>query len=292
MGRLGLSYEDLSARNPKLIYCSISGFGSGAGRDLPGYDFLVQAVGGLMSITGAEDGEPTKVGVALVDVITGLHAVIGIFAALQARSGTGRGQRVEVNLLSSLLASLVNQGSNYVTAGVLPRAMGDRHPSIVPYQTLHASDRPFAVAVGNDRQFRDFCAALDRPELADDPRFSSNTARVEHRTELLGLIGPVLAAQPASYWLDCLTRAGVPNGPINDLAEAFALAEQLGLSPVVGLPGAGPAGLQLANPVTLSETPPAYRLRPPGHGEHTREVLDWLGVPEEAAFSPVEGDAE
>jgi crotonobetainyl-CoA:carnitine CoA-transferase CaiB-like acyl-CoA transferase len=281
MARLGLGYEELSARNPGLVYCSISGFGSGAGRDLAGYDFLVQAVGGLMSITGPEQGEPVKAGVALVDVITGLHAVIGIQAALQARTQTGTGQVVELNLLSSLLASLVNQGSSFVTAGVVPGPMGDRHPSIVPYQTLHAADRPFAVAVGNDRQFRAFCTALARPELADDARFARNAARVENRLELIELLEPVLASRPASHWLAQLEDAGVPCGPINDLAEAFALAEGLGLAPVVTLPGPGGRGQQLANPISLSGNPPAYRLPPPRHGEHTKEILEWLGMSEE-----------
>jgi crotonobetainyl-CoA:carnitine CoA-transferase CaiB-like acyl-CoA transferase len=281
MARLGLGYDELSARNPGLIYCSISGFGSGAGRDLAGYDFLVQAVGGLMSITGPEQGEPVKVGVALVDVITGLHAVIGIMAALQARAETGTGQQVELNLLSSLLASLVNQGSSFVTAGVVPGPLGDRHPSIVPYQTLQAADRPFAVAVGNDRQFRGFCASLGLPELADDVRFSSNAGRVEHRQELLDLLEEVLASQPASHWLDRLEAAGVPSGPINDLAEAFALAERLGLAPVASMPGTGKRSHQLANPISLSQTPAAYRLPPPRHGEHTREILEWLGMSEE-----------
>jgi crotonobetainyl-CoA:carnitine CoA-transferase CaiB-like acyl-CoA transferase len=280
MARLGLGYEELSARNPGLIYCSISGFGSGAGRDLAGYDFLVQAVGGLMSITGPEQGEPVKAGVALVDVITGLHAVIGIQAALQARAETGTGQVVELNLLSSLLASLVNQGSSFVTAGVVPGPMGDRHPSIVPYQTLHAADRPFAVAVGNDRQFRAFCTALALPELADDARFARNVARVENRLELIELLEPVLASRPASHWLARLEEAGVPCGPINDLAEAFALAERLGLGPVVTLPGPGGRGQQLANPISLSENPAAYRLPPPRHGEHTKEILEWLGMSE------------
>jgi crotonobetainyl-CoA:carnitine CoA-transferase CaiB-like acyl-CoA transferase len=282
MDRLGLGYEELSGRNPGLVYCSISGFGSGAGRDLAGYDFLVQAVGGLMSITGPEQGEPVKVGVALVDVITGLHAVIGIQAALLARAETGTGQLVGLNLLSSLLASLANQGSSFVTAGVVPGPLGDRHPSIVPYQTLHAADRPFAVAVGNDRQFRSFCAALALPELADDARFAYNAARVGHRTELIELLEPVLASQPASHWLARLEDAGVPCGPINDLAEAFALAERLGLAPVVTLPGPGGRGRQLANPISLSENPAAYRLPPPRHGEHTKEILEWLDMSEEA----------
>ncbi len=276
MRRLGMGYEELSTRNPGLVYCSISGFGSGAGADLPGYDFLVQAVGGLMSITGPEDGEPVKVGVALVDVITGLHAVIGILAALQARERTGRGQLVEVNLLSSLLASLVNQGSNYLTAAVVPRPLGNRHPSIVPYQTLQGFDRPFVVAVGNDRQFQSFCAAIGRPKLAEDPRFAHNAARVEHREELVAILAPHLHLHTAVYWLERLAAAGVPSGPINDVSEAFALAERLGLAPVVGVGDPGRRD-QLANPIRLSDSPATYRLPPPSLGQHTQEVLEWLG---------------
>jgi crotonobetainyl-CoA:carnitine CoA-transferase CaiB-like acyl-CoA transferase len=159
--------------------------------------------------------------------------------------------------------------------------MGDRHPSIVPYETLHAADRPFAVAVGNDRQFRSFCAALDLPQLADDPRFCRNAERVEHRLELLEVLEPVLASQPATHWLARLEAAGIPGGPINDLAEAFALAERLGLSPVVDVPGTGPRSHQLANPISLSQNPPEYRLPPPRHGEHTQEILEWLDMSEE-----------
>jgi crotonobetainyl-CoA:carnitine CoA-transferase CaiB-like acyl-CoA transferase len=281
MAKLGLGYEELSARNPALVYCSISGFGSHGGRELPGYDFLVQAVGGLMSITGPESGEPVKVGVALVDVITGLHAVIGIQAALQARARSGAGQLVQLNLLSSLLASLVNQASSYVTAGVVPGPMGDRHPSIVPYQTLPSADRPFAVAVGNDRQFRAFCTALDLPTLADDPRFHSNADRVAHRRELLEILEPALLSRPAEHWLERLAAVAVPSGPINDFAEAFALAERLGLEPVVELGDPGKRGQQLANPISMSGTPVSYRLSPPRHGEHTQEILEWLGMPEE-----------
>jgi crotonobetainyl-CoA:carnitine CoA-transferase CaiB-like acyl-CoA transferase len=279
MDRLGLGYEQVSARNPGLVYCSISGFGSGPGRDMAGYDFLVQAVGGLMSITGPEQGDPVKVGVALVDVITGLNAVIGVLAAVRARAMSGAGQLVEVNLMSSLLASLVNQGSSFITAGTVPGPLGDRHPSIVPYQTLRAADRPFVVAVGNDRQFRHFCSAVELPGLADDPRFATNAARVAHREELLAELEPVLESRGASYWLERLARVGVPSGLVNDLAEAFALAERLGLAPVARVPGeAGPRTAQLANPITLSRSPATYRLPPPRHGEHTEEVLEWLGL--------------
>ena len=177
----GLGYDDVRKDNPGVVYASISGFGSGAGAALPGYDLLVQGMGGLMSVTGPGVGEPTKVGVALVDVVTGLHATIGVLAALRHRELTGEGQRVEVNLLSSLLSALVNQSSGYVAAGVVPGILGNRHPSIAPYETVPAADRPFVLAVGNDAQFQALASALERPDLAADPRFATNPDRVAHR---------------------------------------------------------------------------------------------------------------
>ena len=197
MDRLGLGYPDICEVNPSVVYASITGFGAGAGADLPGYDLLVQAVGGLMSVTGPAPGEPTKVGVALVDVITGLHAVVGIQAALLHRSRTGQGQRVEVNLLSSLLSALVNQASGYVAAGVVPGIMGNRHPSIAPYETFLTADRPLVLAVGNDGQFRSLCAVLGRPDLAQDARFASNPARVAHRDALVAQLAAELARRDA-----------------------------------------------------------------------------------------------
>jgi crotonobetainyl-CoA:carnitine CoA-transferase CaiB-like acyl-CoA transferase len=279
MDRLGLGYEQVNERNPGLVYCSISGFGSGKGRDLPGYDFLVQAVGGLMSITGPEEGEPQKVGVALVDVLTGLHAAIGVLAALHERGATGRGQWVQVNLLSSLLASLVNQGSSYATAGVVPRALGNRHPSIVPYETMRAADRSFVVAVGNDKQFHALCSALGLPSLADEPHFARNAQRVEHREALLAVLAPLFRTREASHWVELLDKAGVPCGLVNDFPEAYALGAELGLQPLVEMAGdAGRPVTQLANPITLSATPVSYRRPPPRHGEHTQDVLDWLAT--------------
>jgi crotonobetainyl-CoA:carnitine CoA-transferase CaiB-like acyl-CoA transferase len=280
MDRLGLGYDQVNERNPELVYCSISGFGSGKGRDLPGYDFLVQAVGGLMSITGPEGGEPQKVGVALVDVLTGLHAVIGILAALHERGTTGRGQRVELNLLSSLLASLVNQGSSYATAGVVPRSLGNRHPSIVPYESMRGADRSFVVAVGNDKQFRALCSALGLSSLTDEPRFARNAQRVEHREALLAVLAPLFRMREAAYWVELLDEAGVPCGLVNNLPEAYALGAELGLEPLVHIAGDGDqrSVTQLANPITLSAAPVSYRRPPPRHGEHTQDVLDWLAT--------------
>jgi crotonobetainyl-CoA:carnitine CoA-transferase CaiB-like acyl-CoA transferase len=246
------------------VYCSITGFGAGAGAALPGYDLLVQALGGLMSITGDPEGEPQKVGVALVDVVAGLFATVGILAALRHREATGLGQRVEVDLLSSLLAALVNQGSAFTEAGVVGRRMGNAHPSIAPYDLYAAADGLLVLAVGNDAQFRSVAGVLGAPELADDARFASNEARVGHRAELRSELERRLGARPAAAWIAELTAAGVPAGQVNDIAGAFALAERLGLGPVVEVPAAGGAVARgTRNPIGLSATPPEYRSAPP-----------------------------
>ncbi|MHC9293275.1 CaiB/BaiF CoA transferase family protein [Mycobacterium sp. LTG2003] len=264
MEKLGLGYDDLRAIRPDLIYCSITGFGRDGGADLPGYDLLVQAVGGLMSVTGTEPGDPTKAGVALVDVLAGLHALSGILAALNHRNRTGEGQRVDTNLLSVLLSSMVNQASGYLGAGAVPQIMGNRHPSIAPYQTFDTADRPIAIAVGNDKQFRAFAGAIGSPELADDPRFSSNPQRVANRDELCALIETELKGNGADHWYTALTAVGVPAGPINDLAEAFAFARDLGIEAEVSVPDSPTP--QVANPVTMSATPVTYRSGPPSLG--------------------------
>ena len=259
LDRMGLGYDELSSVRPGLVYCSITGFGAGEGRDLPGYDLLVQAMGGLMSITGPGPGEPTKAGVALVDVITGLHATVGILAALRHRDATGQGQRVQVNLLSSLLSALVNQASGYVAAGVVPGILGNAHPSIAPYDVFATADRPLVIAVGNDGQFGALVRELGAPELAADPDFATNPSRVAHREQLKARLEDLLVAHGADEWQRRLTAAGVPCGPINDLAQAFALADSLGLAPVVEVGGTP----TVAHPLALSETPATYRSGPP-----------------------------
>jgi crotonobetainyl-CoA:carnitine CoA-transferase CaiB-like acyl-CoA transferase len=264
MDRLGLGWDALSAADPLLVYCSITGFGAGAGAALPGYDLLVQALGGLMSITGEADGEPQKVGVALVDVITGLFASTGILAALRHRERTGEGQRVEVDLLSSLLAALVNQGSAYTLAGAVGRRMGNAHPSIAPYELLPTGEGDLVLAVGNDRQFAALCEVLGAPELAVDERFATNGARVASREALRAALVALLAARGAEEWVAALSAAGVPAGQVNDVAGAFALAESLGLSPIVELPRPdGTVARLTRNPIGLSATPPSYRSAPP-----------------------------
>jgi crotonobetainyl-CoA:carnitine CoA-transferase CaiB-like acyl-CoA transferase len=264
MDRLGLGFEELGAANPALIYCSITGFGSGAGAALPGYDLLVQAVGGLMSITGAEDGGPQKVGVALVDVICGLFASVGILAALHHLDLTGEGQRVELDLLSCLLAALVNQGSAYTAAGEVATRMGNGHRSVAPYDLFRAADGELVIAVGTDEQFHQLTATLACPELADEEAFSTNTARVANRDRLREELEARLMTRPGSHWVSTLSDAGVPAGQVNDIAGAFALAERLGLRPIVEIPRSDGGVARLTrNPIGLSVTPPSYRAAPP-----------------------------
>jgi len=262
--RFGLDYGSLREANPGLVYCSITGFGAGKGAALPGYDLLVQALGGLMSITGPPDGEPQKVGVALVDVLAGLFATVGILAALEYRRESGEGQLVEVDLLSSVLAALVNQASAYTVAGVVPERMGNAHPSITPYEPLRCADAELVVAVGNDRQFAALCDVLGSPELSDDPRFATNAARIANRAAMRAALEERLAARPAGVWADSLTAARVPAGVVNDIAAAFDLARTLGLSPVVGIEREDGTTIELVrNPIRLSATPPTYRSAPP-----------------------------
>lgn len=258
MERLGFGWDAVHAANPRLVYCSITGFGAGEGAALPGFDLLVQAVGGLMSVTGPV-GHPSKTGVAVVDVITGLHALTGILTALAARSRTGEGQRVEVNLLSSLLSGLVNQAGAFVGAGVVPTSLGNAHPSIAPYEVFDTADRPLAIAVGTEGQFAAFARAIGAPQLAADPRFAANPARVANRAALAAIITTRLATASADTWFARLSAHDVPAGPINTIDDAFALAERLGLHPVVDAAGSP----QVANPIRLSGTPATYRLAPP-----------------------------
>jgi crotonobetainyl-CoA:carnitine CoA-transferase CaiB-like acyl-CoA transferase len=265
MDELGLGYERLKEDNPGLIFCSITGFGAqpqAAG--LPGYDLLVQALGGLMSITGAPDGPPQKVGVALVDVLTGLFATAGILAAVIHRKESGAGQRIEVDLFSSLLAALVNQASAYTSGGNVPRRMGNQHPSISPYEVLECGEGELVLAVGNDRQFAALCQVLGIPELAGDPRFADNPSRVANRAALLSMLQSKLSQRSAAEWSDRLLAARVPSGVVNDIAEAFRFAERIGLNPLVTLPQDGGSRVTLPrNPIQMSETPPSYRLPPP-----------------------------
>jgi crotonobetainyl-CoA:carnitine CoA-transferase CaiB-like acyl-CoA transferase len=262
-----LGYHDVASINPDVIYCSISGFGPEA--DLPGYDLLVQAMGGLMDITG--DTEPTKVGVAIVDVITGLHAVNAILAALHHRDCTGEGQHLEVTLLGSLLSALVNQSGSAAITGESPERMGNAHPSISPYEPYPTADRALVIAVGNDQQFARLCNVLGHPDWATAPEFATNTARVENRAVLRTLLTDVLRTRGADDWQSLLNAARVPCGPINSVNQALELAERLNLTPIIEVDNVK----QIANPVRYSRTPVTYRLRPPHLGEHN--IDDVLG---------------
>jgi crotonobetainyl-CoA:carnitine CoA-transferase CaiB-like acyl-CoA transferase len=264
MAAKGLDAETLRAENPRLVYCSITGFGSGGGADLPGYDLLIQALGGLMSVTGEPGGEPMKVGVAVVDVLAGLFASVGILAALRHRDATGEGQVVEVDLFSCLLAALVNQSSAYTLAGVVAGRMGNRHPSISPYELLKTGDGDLVLAVGNDRQFAGLCQVLGAPGLAEDPRFADNSRRVANRERLAAELETLLEARPAADWAAELTARRVPAGVVNDIASAFAFAERFGLEPTVDIAREdGSTATLPRNPIKLSATPATYRSAPP-----------------------------
>lgn len=287
MDRFGLGYERIAEANPGVVYCSISGFGDGAGRELPGYDLLVQAVGGLMSITGrpdAEGGEPSKVGVAVVDILTGLNAVIGIQAALLARDAAGsptagRGQHVKVTLLGSLLSALSNQASSTLATGVSPGRMGNAHPSITPYETFDTADQPIALAVGTDAQFARVCRILGDAAMAEDPRFADNPSRVAHRAELRERLSVLLAVRGAGEWIEAFAAEQIPAGRVNTVAQAIELSESLGLgliaqTPVAGADGAVHAVRTITTPISLSATPVRTGGPPPGLGEHAG--ADWL----------------
>jgi crotonobetainyl-CoA:carnitine CoA-transferase CaiB-like acyl-CoA transferase len=279
LDKFGLDYETVSAANPGIIYSSITGFGTGAGRNLPGYDLVVQAVSGLMSLTGAADGPPYRAGVAAFDVMAGLHSAIGILAALAHRTATGEGQHVEASLLASAMSGLVNQTSAVLAGGVVPMRMGNSHPSLFPYEPLPTADGEIVIAAGNDTQFRRLCEVLGAPELADDPRFARNTQRTANRAQLGPLLHKQLAARTSAQWFDALTAVGVPCGPINTVDLGIALATELGLQPVVTA-GAGEAGVPTAaHPITLSRTPASYPLPPPALDEHGDKIRAWLAGP-------------
>ena len=282
--KFGLDFETLHELNPKLIYCSITGFGqTGSMKDKPGYDFMIQALGGLMSITGEPDGEPMKTGVAVVDLFAGQNAIIAILSALQARTLTGRGQQLDIALFDSQLGWLANVASNYLISGKLPKRHGNAHANIVPYQSFQASDWWFAIAVGNDRQFARLCDLIGKPEFAADEKFSTNSARVQNRAELIPLLIDIFKTASVSDWLAKLDEAEIPCGPIQNFEQVFSM-------PVVGEremlvkmehPTIGKLPL-VGSPLKMSDTPVEFRLPPPLMGEHTEEVLRELGWGDEA----------
>ncbi len=280
--QFGLDYETVRAANPAVIYASITGFGAGGGAHLPGYDLIVEAMSGLMSLQGDPDGPPYRAGVAVFDVISGLQTAIGVLAALDHRHRTGEGQRVEANLMSTALAGMVNQTGAYASAGVVPHRMGNSHPSLFPYEPLPTADGDLVIAAGNDTQFRNLCSVLGVPELSTDDRFAANTGRTANRDDLRPLLVERLKARTAAEWFDKLIAAGVPCGPINSVAGGVAFAEQIGLDPVV-LAGHGDAAVPgIRNPLTFSATAPRYDLPPPALDEHGEAIRAWLADPDTA----------
>jgi crotonobetainyl-CoA:carnitine CoA-transferase CaiB-like acyl-CoA transferase len=287
LAKYGLDYATLSELNPNLVYCSITGFGQDGPRaDEPGYDFIIQGMAGLMSITGEKDGLPgagaQKVGVAVVDLQTGLYSTIAIQAALLARQHTGRGQYIDMSLLDVQVASLANQGMNYLTSGQSPVRMGNHHPNIVPYQTFMAKDKEFIIACGNDKQFKDLCIAIGLPELLDNPKFQRNQDRVKHRGELVGLLSDYFMQDNAAHWVSQIHAVKVPVGVINSVEDALAEPQIQHRGLVVNLPHAlNPDFKVIGSPIKLSDTPVEYRHAPPQLGEHTAQVLSEFYTPEQ-----------
>jgi crotonobetainyl-CoA:carnitine CoA-transferase CaiB-like acyl-CoA transferase len=279
--QFGLDYENVRTANPAVIYASITGFGSGGGAHLPGYDLIVEAMSGLMSLQGDEDGPPYRAGIAVFDVMSGLQTAIGILAALDHRRRTGEGQHVEVNLLSAALAGMVNQTGAFASAGVVPHRMGNSHPSLFPYEPLPTGDGDLVIAAGNDAQFRNLCTVLGAPELADDERFAANSGRTANRDQLRPLLVGQLKARSAGEWFDLLIAAGVPCGPINSVAGGVAFAEQIGLDPVVQAGHGDTAVPGIRNALTFSATQARYDLPPPALDEHGEQIRAWLARPSE-----------
>jgi len=275
--RLGLGYADLRERCPRLVYCSVTGFGqTGPRAEQTGYDVLAQAMGGIMSLTGEPEGAPMKVGVGVADVMCGMYAAVGILAALRERDRTGRGQQVDLGLFDTQVAWLVNGALNWLTSGARPRRLGNAHPNIVPYQTFQTADGWLVLAVGNDAQFARFCAEAGRDELSRDARFERNAGRVTHREELLGILIPLMKTRTTEAWVAGLEAVGVPCGPVNEVPEVFDDPQAIhrGMRITMEHPQAKDGTVDLlGNPLKLSETPVRYRRPPPTLGQHTDEVL-------------------
>jgi crotonobetainyl-CoA:carnitine CoA-transferase CaiB-like acyl-CoA transferase len=279
LARYGLGYDDLKTLNPRIVYCSVTGFGqTGPYRERPGYDFMIQGMGGMMSVTGEPDGGPQRAGVPIADIITGMYASIAICAALASRERSGRGQHLDLALLDSQIALLAYQNTNYFSTGTPPKRIGNLHPNIVPYQPFHTSDGDVILACGNDNLFRKFCDAAGCQHLAADARFAINGKRVENRGELTRLLGEVFAKRTTAEWVELLEAAGVPNGPINNIAQVYDEPQVKARGVRVELTNASGVEVPLvASPMRFSETPIEYRLAPPALGQHTEEVLRGLG---------------
>jgi crotonobetainyl-CoA:carnitine CoA-transferase CaiB-like acyl-CoA transferase len=278
--RFGLDYDSVQQRNATIIYASISGFGTAQGASLPGYDLIVQAVSGLMSLTGDPDGPAYRSGVAVFDVMAGLHSAIGILAALNHRNHTGEGQHVEISLLASALSGLVNQSSAYVAGGVIPTRMGNAHPSLYPYEPLPTADQDLIIAAGNDGQFSKLCEVLGLPDLPRDPRFASTKDRNNNRAALRLLLIERLRTRTANEWFHLLSAAGVPCGPINSIEGGVTLARELGLDPVVQVGTGANAMPMIRHPISFSLTPPRHKLPPPALGQDNEQLRTWLSQPQ------------
>jgi crotonobetainyl-CoA:carnitine CoA-transferase CaiB-like acyl-CoA transferase len=288
--RFELDYESVRRRNPGVIYCSISGFGSSGGAALPGYDLVVQAMSGLMSLTGDPDGPAYRAGMSFFDILAGLHAAIGILAALNHRSRTGEGQKIEVSLMASALSGMANHSSAYAAAGVVPYRMGNAHPSLFPYEPLPTADQELIIIAGNDGQFRRLCEALGVPELAEDARFARAVERNRNRATLRPLLIERLRTRTASEWFQTLSAAGLPCGPINTIDGGFRVATELGLEPIVQV-GTGDGAINMVrNPITFSATPPRYDLPPPALGSDNDAIRAWLGRPLSARTSAYQSE--
>jgi crotonobetainyl-CoA:carnitine CoA-transferase CaiB-like acyl-CoA transferase len=291
LARFRLSYDALRTELPRLIYCSITGFGqTGPYAQRPGYDLVVQGMGGLISMTGEADGPPVKVPIAVNDVMTGLNAAVAILAALRHRDRTGKGQHIDLALLDVQIGWLFNQGSNYLVGGVVPKRLGTAHPNTVPYQAFETADGWIVCGANNDEQFKRFATVIDRPELGSDPRFLTNAARLQHRTALVALVGDALRAQPSNHWIDAFEQASLPCCPVNTLDQVFADPQVQERAMRISMPHplAADGSVDLiGNPIKLSETPPTYRRPPPTLGQQTDEVLEevlGLGASDRAAL--------
>lgn len=276
--KLGLSYDEMQKLRPGLVYCTITGYGySGPYRDRPGYDFIVQAMSGLMSVTGPEDGEPVRVGVAIADLLTGIYACNAITASLFARERIGTGQRIDVSLLDSQVATLSYVASNYLISGQAPQRLGNGHPNIVPYQSFKARDGYLAFAAGNDLQWGKFCRAVGKEAWIEDERFATNPKRVEHRRELISLLDKLFTQRSVEEWLAVCEEAGIPAGPINELPQVFDDPQVQAREMVMETTGSdGETIKMVASPLKTLYNPPALRYPPPQHGEHTKQVLAGL----------------
>lgn len=281
--KLGLGYEEMKAVNPKIILASITGFGSnGPYKELPGYDYIIQAMSGLMSITGNPESPPQKVGIAIADVLTGLYTAIGILAALNERNHSGLGQEIDISLFDSQISALVNVASNYLVSGEIPKRLGNQHPNIVPYQVFQTLDQEMVVAVGNDRQFEKFSVILEMPELAANEKFNTNPMRVKNREELVQIISEKMKLKPLRHWQELMISAGIPNGPINDMEDVFHDPQVTARNMVIEIPHPTAGSVKLVgSPLKLSRTPVAMKRHPPLYSEHTELILTGMGYTSE-----------